>query len=76
MADANVSVIQSIRLIVSCSREIYDNDVEQEIREAFRVFDAEGNGFISTSELADVLTNLGEKLSMDECQVVSNIAFS
>ena len=28
--------------------------MEDEIREAFRVFDKEGNGFISTAELAEV----------------------
>ena len=26
--------------------EIHDNDIEEEIREAFRVFDREGHGFI------------------------------
>ena len=35
-------------------REFKDSDVEDEIREAFRVFDKEGNGFISTAELAEV----------------------
>ena len=29
-------------------REFKDSDVEDEIREAFRVFDRDGNGFIST----------------------------
>ena len=32
-----------------CVREIQDEDIEEEIREAFRVFDKEGNGFISTT---------------------------
>ena len=30
------------------SREIHDTDIEEEIREAFRVFDKDGNGFIPT----------------------------
>ena len=34
---------------------------EEEIREAFRVFDKDGNGFISATEARHVVTNLGEK---------------
>mmetsp|Transcript_147483 Transcript_147483/g.209368 ORF Transcript_147483/g.209368 Transcript_147483/m.209368 type:complete len:149 (-) Transcript_147483:5-451(-) len=39
---------------------------EEEIKEAFRVFDKEGDGFVSASELRHVMTNLGEKLTEDE----------
>jgi hypothetical protein len=35
-------------------------------REAFRVFDKEGNGFISAAELRHVMTNLGKKLTNEE----------
>ncbi len=31
-------------------REIHDQEIEEEIREAFRVFDREGHGFISSVE--------------------------
>lgn len=40
-----------------------DVDSEEELREAFKVFDKDGNGFISAAELRHVMTNLGEKLS-------------
>jgi calmodulin len=39
---------------------------EDELREAFRVFDQDQNGFISRDELRHVLQNLGERLSDDE----------
>ena len=38
------------------AREFKDSDIEGDIREAFRVFDKEGNGFISTQDLMEVLT--------------------
>ena len=47
-------------------RKIRDKDLEAEIKEAFRVFDKDGNGFISASELRIVMVNLGEKLSDNE----------
>jgi len=49
------------------SRKMQENDTEEEIIEAFKVFDKDGNGFISAAELRHVMTNLGEKLTDDEC---------
>ena len=43
-----------------------DTDTDEEIKEAFRVFDKDGNGFISAAELRHVMTNLGEKLTDEE----------
>ncbi len=37
------------------ARKMKDTDSEEEIREAFRVFDKDGNGFISAAELRFVL---------------------
>ncbi|KAG5519941.1 hypothetical protein PMAC_000218 [Pneumocystis sp. 'macacae'] len=48
------------------ARKIKDTDSEEEIREAFKVFDKDGNGTISAAELRHVMTNLGEKLTDDE----------
>lgn len=48
------------------ARKMRDTDSEEEIREAFKVFDKDGNGFISAAELRHVMTNLGEKLSDKE----------
>ena len=36
---------------------------KEEIREAFRLFDKDGNGFVSAAELRHVLTHHGERLT-------------
>ena len=54
--------------LVMMSRNARDMDSEEEIREAFRVFDKEGNGFISEAELRTVTTNLGLKLTDEELE--------
>ena len=41
--------------MTSVIREIHDGDIEEEIREAFRVFDKEGHGFIPVPDLTEVL---------------------
>lgn len=48
------------------ARRMKDTESEEELREAFRVFDQDQNGFISATELRHVMTNLGEKLSDEE----------
>ena len=48
------------------ARKMKDTDTEEELKEAFRVFDKDGNGFISAAELRHVMTNLGEKLTDEE----------
>ena len=45
------------------SKRISDTNLEEDILEAFRVFDKDGNGVISARELKLVMANLGEKLT-------------
>ena len=48
-------------------RKMKEKDKEElEIKEAFRLFDQDGNGFISATELRTVMTNLGEKITDEE----------
>lgn len=48
------------------ARQVSDHDAEEELREAFKIFDRNEDGFISPSELRLVMTNLGEKLTDEE----------
>ncbi|KAH3846299.1 calmodulin-like [Dreissena polymorpha] len=41
-------------------------ETEEDLTEAFRVFDKEGQGTISAAELRHVMTNMGEKLTDEE----------
>ena len=43
-----------------------NTDLEEDIREAFKVFDCDNNGYISAAELRHVMTSIGEKLTDDE----------
>ena len=43
-----------------------DDNAEDEMLEAFRVFDTDGNGSITADELRQIFVNLGEKLTEDE----------
>jgi calmodulin len=49
-------------------RKMKDTDTEEELLEAFKVFDKDGNGFITTHELRTVMTTLGESLTPEEIE--------
>lgn len=53
-------------LIQELNRKMKDTDSQEEIEEAFKVFDKDGNGYISAAELRHVMTSLGEKLTEEE----------
>ncbi|OWA51419.1 putative Calmodulin [Hypsibius exemplaris] len=45
-----------------------ETDSEKKIREVFRVFDEDGDGFISVEELCHLMTKLGEKVTDEELE--------
>ncbi|VDI79617.1 Hypothetical predicted protein [Mytilus galloprovincialis] len=65
-SSASNGTIDFPEFLTMMARKMKDTDSEEEIREAFRVFDKDGNGFISAAELRHVMTNLGEKLTDEE----------
>lgn len=56
-------------LMMMALKADYEN-AEDQIREAFQVFDGDGNGFINRGELSVVMQNLGEKLKQEEIQTM------
>merc|ERR1711918_339471 len=48
------------------ARKMKGTDTEEELIEAFKVFDRDGNGFISAAELRHVMAILGVKLADEE----------
>lgn len=40
--------------------------MQEELREAFRLYDKEGNGYIKTTDLREILRALDDKLTEDE----------
>merc|ERR1719361_1910420 len=49
-------------------RKVDEINAEEEIREAFKVFDSNGDGFINRQELGYVMENLGEKMEKEEIE--------
>ncbi|XP_072039372.1 neo-calmodulin [Amphiura filiformis] len=66
-ADGN-GTLDFPEFLTMMAHKMKDKDSDDDIREAFKVFDKDGNGFISSAELRHVMTNLGEKLTEDEVE--------
>ncbi|XP_064600753.1 calmodulin-like [Liolophura sinensis] len=47
-------------------RKLKDREKEMEIREAFRVFDKDGNGFVSAAEIKQAMVRLGESVNDED----------
>ncbi|XP_044755223.1 troponin C, isoallergen Bla g 6.0101-like [Coccinella septempunctata] len=59
--------------ITLASRFMVEEDAEamqQELKEAFRLYDKEGNGYITTKTLKEILKELDDKLTNDELDMI------
>ncbi|XP_033736460.1 calmodulin-like [Pecten maximus] len=65
-ADGNGKIDFPEFLTMMINRNQNSSTYEDEMRQAFAVFDKDGNGFITGDELCQVMTSLGETLSDDE----------
>ena len=43
-------------------------DTEEELKEAFKLFDMDGNGYITSHELRNIMANLGEELTPEQIE--------
>ena len=51
-----------------------ETQAEEEVINAFRVFDKEGNGLIASSELKHIMMTIGDKMSQEEAEEMVNEA--
>lgn len=60
------NVINFNHFLEITGHRVRHRDLEVEIREAFSVFDKDGNGYISLEELKQIMAQLGERVTDDE----------
>ncbi|XP_030761679.1 troponin C-like [Sitophilus oryzae] len=65
--------LEFAEFVTLASRFMVEEDAEamqQELKEAFRLYDKEGNGYITTSTLKEILKELDDKLTSDELDMI------
>ncbi len=56
--------------------EISEEQEEKELRDAFKVFDRNGRGYITNVDLRSILYNLGENLTDEESKLLFSEFFN
>lgn len=56
------------------STKIKISDIEEATKTAFKIFDVNRDGFISSEELLEVMTNLGEEVNEQEVKEMISVA--
>ena len=60
--------------MILMTRSSPDTQTEEEVINAFRVFDKEGNGLIASSELKHIMMTIGDKMTEEEADEMVNEA--
>ncbi|KAL6989467.1 hypothetical protein U1Q18_015216 [Sarracenia purpurea var. burkii] len=50
------------------ARKMKESEADEELKEAFKVFDKDQDGYISATELRNVMLNLGERMTDEEVE--------
>ncbi|KAL2325387.1 hypothetical protein Fmac_024445 [Flemingia macrophylla] len=56
------------------ARKMKQTEAEEELKEAFRLFDQDQDGYISPKELLSVMRNIGEKVTEEELEQMIRVA--
>ncbi|KAK9725538.1 hypothetical protein RND81_05G151700 [Saponaria officinalis] len=68
--DTDWNCSEVAELLTLMAQSFKETENEDEFKEAFNVFDKDQNGYISATELRNVMINLGEKLTEEEAQLM------
>ena len=60
--------------MILMTKNSHETQTEEEVINAFRVFDKEGNGLIASSELKHIMMTIGDKMTEEEADEMVNEA--
>ncbi len=64
-SDSKIEVEEFLKIM---NNKLKQTETEQELIEAFKIFDKEGKGLISENEFKHIMLSLGEKISEEELE--------
>lgn len=66
--NGTIDFSEFVGMMPAATRNERAENAEEEMLEAFQIFDADGNGNISADELRQIMENLGERLTQEEVE--------